>query len=134
MEFFVIGGEQIYAALGKYFNRIFVTDVYCGNINGDAKFDVNFDSDAGKRSEWITVQEDDYPKSDVDEFPFRITEYRRRLPPHRYRMKEELMGRNANIEEYWEQYELKLKANEQGPSSQMNFFDLENTSANQGKS
>jgi dihydrofolate reductase len=123
MEFFVIGGEQIYKTLGTYFNRIFVTDVFCGNINGDAKFDVKFDAkEAGKKSEWIVVNEDDYPRSDSDEFPFRITEYRRRVPFHRYRVKEELMGRSPKIEEFWEQYELKLDQIGEDDHAQMDFF------------
>lgn len=123
MEFFVIGGEQIYKTFHTYLNRIFVTDVFCGPINGDAKFEIDFDSKTrGTKSEWIIDDEDEFPKSEKDEFPFRITEYRRRVPYHRYRVKEELMGRAPDIDTYWEQYELKLHQLEQDAGEQLDFF------------
>lgn len=109
MEFFIIGGEQIYRTFHTLMNRIFVTDVYCGNINGDAKFDVDFDVDSNvprnersKRSEWLIVAEDEFPKTEHDEYPFRVTEYRRRVPTHRYRVKEEFMGRVPDMDKYWQ--------------------------------
>ena len=115
MEFFIIGGEQIYEVFHRYLNRIFVTDVFCGNINGDAKFDIDFDVDRDvprnkrdKTSEWIIKREDEFPQSESDDFPFRVTEYRRRVASHRFRLKEELMGRVPDMEKYWEQYELRL--------------------------
>jgi dihydrofolate reductase len=124
MEFFVIGGEQIYRTFHKYLNRIFVTDVFCGNINGDAKFEVNFNAARGdKRSEWIIKDEDEYPQTDFDDFPFRVTEYRRRKPEHRYRVKEELMGRTPDIEKFWAQYEMKVKALEDEEANQLDFFE-----------
>lgn len=124
MEFFVIGGEQIYKTFHTYLNRIFVTDVFSGPMNGDAKFDVDFDAEArGNKSEWIIEDEDDFPKSDKDEFPFRITEYRRRRPYHRYRVKEELMGRATNIDAYWEQYEMRLRQLQEEAGEQLDFFE-----------
>lgn len=124
MEFFVIGGEQIYSVFHHLLNRIFVTDVFCGHINGDAKFAINFDAGRGnKRSEWIIKKEEEYKQSDVDEFPFRVTEYRRRVPEHRYRVKEELMGRAPDIEKFWEQYELKFSNLDETSDAQLDFFD-----------
>ncbi|WJH40263.1 dihydrofolate reductase [Aliirhizobium terrae] len=123
MEFFVIGGEQIYKTFHTYLNRIFVTDVFCGHINGDAKYEVDFDAKTrGTKSEWIIEDEEEFPKSDKDEFPFRITEYRRRVPYHRYRVKEELMGRSPDIDVYWQQYELKLHRLEEEAGEQLDFF------------
>jgi dihydrofolate reductase len=105
-EFFVIGGEQIYDVFHKYLNRIFVTDVFCGNINGDAKFAVEFNEDRGEaNSEWINKNETDYPKSEHDQYPFRVTEYKRRKPEHRWRVKADFMGRDASFERYWDEYE-----------------------------
>lgn len=123
MEFFVIGGEQIYKTFHKFLNRIFVTDVFCGNINGDAKFEVNFDSREGRKTEWIIQKEDDYPKSEFDEYAFRVTEYRRRKPAHRYRVKEELMGRVPDFDKFWEQYELDFAHMQYEDSEQLDFFD-----------
>lgn len=121
-EFFIIGGEQIYKLFNKFMNRVFVTDVFCGNINGDAKFDVEFDGRAGKRSEWIVKREDEFSKSDVDQYPFRITEYRRRLPLHRYRVKEEAMGRIPNDGDFWLSREMQVKPVEVN-DAQLEFWD-----------
>jgi dihydrofolate reductase len=121
-EFFVIGGDQIYKIFERYINRIFVTEVYCGNINGDAKFEMDFDARSrGNKSEWWINAEDEYSKSDRDEYPFRVTEYRRRVPFHRYRAKEEFMGRVPSLESFWEQYALKLSFEDGG--EQLDFFD-----------
>jgi len=122
MQFFVIGGDQIYKVFEKYINNIFVTDVFCGNINGDAKFELDFGSrDSEEKSEWIIKAEDDYPKSEFDEYPFRITRYVRRKPFHRYRVKEELMGREPNFALLLERYERRLS--ETADDSQLDFFD-----------
>nr|WP_254007654.1 dihydrofolate reductase [Rhizobium sp. L1K21] len=111
MEFFVIGGDQIYQIFEGRINRIFVTDVFCGHINGDAKFETDFDAKTkGKKSEWWIKSEEDFPRSDFDDFPFRVTEYRRRVPFHRYRVKEELMGREPTLDAFWEQYQFRLEA------------------------
>jgi dihydrofolate reductase len=108
-EFFVIGGEQIYSLFSRYINNIYLTDVFCGPINGDAKFEVDFsDSQRNGKNEWISGREDEYPRSDIDDFAFRITKYRRRVPMHRYRMKEEFMGRDPNFLSYFETYQSKL--------------------------
>lgn len=124
MEFFIIGGEQIYKTFHGVLNRIFVTDVFCGNINGDAKFDVEFDAlPRNPHSEWIIVNEDEYPKTDVDDFPFRVTEYRRRVPTHRYRVKEELMGRLPDMDKYWELHERRVQVSDQHESEQLDLLD-----------
>ncbi|SCB57410.1 dihydrofolate reductase [Rhizobium aethiopicum] len=121
MKFFVIGGDQIYKVFEKYINSIFVTDVYCGNINGDAKFELDFGrKDDEAKTEWIIRSEDDFPKTEFDEYPFRITHYVRRKPFHRYRVKEELMGREPDFAALLERYEARL---EQAESDQLDFFD-----------
>lgn len=121
MEFFIIGGEQIYKTFHTYLNRIFVTDVFCGPINGDAKFDVDFDAkENGDRSEWLIKREDEYKKTEVDDFAFRVTEYRRRKPTHRFRVKEELMGRTPDMDHYWELHERRVA---EKASGQLDFFE-----------
>lgn len=109
-EFFVIGGEQIYSLFNIYINKIYLTEVFCGRINGDANFDVNFDfSTKSGKGEWINFKEEEFKRSDVDDFAFRIIEYRRRKPFHRYRMKEEFMGREPDFDKYFELYEKKMR-------------------------
>ncbi|HEX8049300.1 dihydrofolate reductase [Rhizobium sp.] len=123
MQFFVIGGDQIYRVFEPYINTIFVTDVFCGNINGDAKFELDFgDPIAGEKSEWIIKSEEEYPKTEFDQYPFRVTKYDRRKPFHRYRSKEEFMGRVPNFDVLLEQYELKLKL-EPIEEDQLDFFE-----------
>ncbi|WP_190234886.1 dihydrofolate reductase [Allorhizobium terrae] len=122
-EFFIIGGEQIYNLFNKFMNRVFVTDVFCGNINGDAKFDVDFAAgDVGKRSEWIIKREEEYPKTVSDDYPFRVTEYRRRMPLHRYRVKEEAMGRVPDVEAFWLSKDMHLTHVDQN-DAQLNFWE-----------
>ncbi|WFU03830.1 dihydrofolate reductase [Rhizobium sp. CB3171] len=122
MQFFIIGGDQIYKVFGSYINTIFVTDVYCGHINGDAKFDVDFGARSpGEKGEWMVKWEEEYPKTEFDEYPFRVTRYNRRKPFHRYRVKEELMGRVPDFDELLEQYELKLAL--EPPEDQLDLFD-----------
>ncbi|MGM4910877.1 dihydrofolate reductase [Rhizobium sp. 32_C3_N1_1] len=121
MKFFVIGGDQIYRVFEKYINSIFVTDVFCGNINGDAKFELDFGQrDDDTKTEWIVRSEDDFPKTEFDQYPFRITQYVRRKPFHRYRVKEELMGREPDFAVLLERYEAKL---EQDGTDQLDFFE-----------
>jgi dihydrofolate reductase len=100
-EFFVIGGEQIYQIFDTYINKVFLTDVFCGNINGDAKFDVEFSS-----KEWWTPSEDEYKASDKDDFPFRITCWLRRKPNHRRRQKFEFLNYDETIIKLLDQLEL----------------------------
>lgn len=109
-EFFVIGGEQIYEIFARFINQVFVTDVFCGPINGDAKFETDFEAGArGPHSEWKRGAEDEYKKSEHDEFPFRVTRYERRKPYHRYKSREEFMGREPNFELYFSLYEKKVQ-------------------------
>jgi dihydrofolate reductase len=85
-QFFVIGGEKIYDVFFKYVNTVWLTEVFCGRINGDAKFPYEFPT-----SDWRTPFEWDFPKSEVDEWGFRISWRARRKPQHRERSKEEFI-------------------------------------------
>jgi len=124
LQFFVIGGEQIYQIFEKYINQVYLTEVFCGNINGDAKFETDFEKDAvGSKSEWKRGFEDEYPKTDFDDFPFRITRFERRKPHHRYKSKEEFMGRQPEFDKYFELYEKKVAADNAG--AQYGFFSDE---------
>lgn len=98
-EFFVIGGEEIYNLFDKFINVVFLTEVYCGSINGDAKFERDFD-----RREWWFRFEKEFPKSDVDEFPFRISCIVRRKPIHRFASRYDFQDYQA-MWEAWAQYE-----------------------------
>lgn len=121
-NFFIIGGEQIYSIFEKYINCVYLTEVFCGHINGDAKFDTDFaSSSAGPQSEWRIRGEEDYPKTESDDFPFRVTKYVRRRPYHRYKMKEEFMGRSPDFDLFFEQYAKKMGIEES--SEQLTFFD-----------
>ena len=122
-QFFIIGGDQIYRVFERFINTIFVTDVFCGNINGDAKFELDFgDPMSIEKGEWIIRSEEEYPKSEFDEYPFRITKYCRRVPFHRHRLKEEFMGRVPDFDRLLEMYEQKL-AQEPMVEDQLDFFE-----------
>ena len=92
-QFFVIGGETIYNIFDIYINRVWLTDVFTGPINGDAKFDKEF-----KSAEWWTPSEQEFPSSDYDQYPFRITFFLRRKEWHRELSREEFMGRLPQLE------------------------------------
>lgn len=91
-EFFVIGGEVIFGEFQKYINQFWLTDVYTGPMNGDAKFDYAF-----LPAEWRTPEEREHPAGEHDDFAFRITHYVRRKFEHRMRSKEEFMPTSAHV-------------------------------------
>lgn len=123
LEFFIVGGEQIYKIFERFINQVFLTEVFCGHINGDAKFETDFEKDAvGPKSEWKRGAEDEYPKSEFDQYPFRVTRYERRKPYHRYKSKEEFMGRQPDFFKYFELYEKKVTALDAENSGQLKFF------------
>lgn len=117
-EFFVIGGEIMYNLFRRYINRVYLTEVFCGNINGDAKFDLEF----RENSEWRTHKEREFPKTAIDDFAFRITEYIRYKPSHRFRTKEEFMGRAPDIDKYISLYQTMFSFNDISLGEQLNLF------------
>ncbi|MBB99561.1 MAG: diacylglycerol kinase [Rhodobacteraceae bacterium] len=72
-DIFIIGGDQIYRVFEEFINKVYLTDVFTGEISGDAFFDFDFD-----KRQWKTISETEFPKTDVDEFPFRLTVLERR--------------------------------------------------------
>ncbi len=119
-QFFVIGGEKVYSIFDDYINKIFLTEVFCGPINGDAKFDFDFPVD-----EWFYRFEKEFPKSPVDEFPFRISYMVRRKQKHRDRMISEFKTRNPLFDGNWELYtqELSQKAEQEVEYAQLSFIE-----------
>jgi len=98
-EFFVIGGEQIYTLFLKYINRVYLTEVFA-RVNGDAKFDHEFD-----RKVWRYKREDEFPATDVDDHPFRITEMVKLKPFHRFESKMRFLGFTGTFDELFSEYE-----------------------------
>lgn len=119
-QFFVIGGENIYDIFDKYINKIFLTDVNSGPINGDAKFDFDLDS-----SEWYYKYEREFPRSPIDDFSFRISYLVRRKPEHRQRMITEFKTRNPLFEGNWDRLQ-RLHSSEREreiEAEQLSFID-----------
>jgi len=98
-QFFVIGGEHIYALFDKFINKIFLTDVNTGPINGDAKFDFEFKSD-----EWFFKYEKEFSKSAIDDYSFRISYLVRRRNEHRERFITEFKRSNPLFDSNWNKY------------------------------
>jgi dihydrofolate reductase len=98
-QFFVIGGEHIFSIYRHLVSKVWLTEVYGGRINGDAKFEDDF-----HRREWRYFREDDHPASEKDEYPFRISVLLRWKSIHRERLREEFVRRNPDIEEWLEDY------------------------------
>lgn len=98
-QFYVIGGEHIFNVFNDYVNKVWLTDVFTGPINGDAKFEYAFDI-----REWRYLWERDYSASDVDEFPFRISFLLRRKPIHRYKMASQFLKKDFDVSLWWDKY------------------------------
>lgn len=103
-EFFVIGGEEIYNIFHRFINVIFLTDVFSGPINGDAKFEKDFDN-----REWWFRFEREFPKSDIDDFAFRISCIVRRKPFHRFASKNEFSSDDKDLWDAWTKYETMME-------------------------
>jgi dihydrofolate reductase len=99
-QFFVIGGEKIYDTFFEFIDKVYLTDVFCGNINGDAKFPYEF-----SQEDWVTKDEVEYRKTEIDDHPFRITCYRRRVPKYRYKTKEKLLRSDPDVASFLDRYE-----------------------------
>jgi dihydrofolate reductase len=86
-RFFVIGGEDIYNRYIGLFNHIVLTTVFGEFPQGDAFFDFDID-----RRQWQCIEESpDYPKSEEDEYGFRVTVWERKLKYTRQRDISEFM-------------------------------------------
>lgn len=115
-QFFVIGGENIYSSFMEYINKVYLTEVFA-RINGDAKFDWNFPND-----EWWYYKEREFPKSDIDEHPFRVTTLVRRKPQHRFKTVDRLMRDDPNVANFLDKYKDIIE------NSQIHTFDEEQLS------
>lgn len=91
-QFFVIGGDRIYREFLGIINKVWLTDVYSGRINGDAKFDYEFTP-----AEWWSPYEREYPAGEGDDFAFRVTCWIRKKPLHRERSVEEFLGSDSDV-------------------------------------
>jgi dihydrofolate reductase len=99
-QVFIIGGEKIFSAYEKVLNKVWLTEVFTGPINGDAKFEMNFEI-----SEWRYLWEQDYPASDFDDFPFRISVLMKRRAQHRTRLRDDFLKHDAGISQWLEAYD-----------------------------
>lgn len=97
-QFFVIGGEVIFDLFEEYINKVYLTEVFC-RVNGDAKFATKFD-----RSDWRFYKEREFPKSESDDYPFRITTLLRLKPKHRYVTKDKLLRADPQVATFLDRY------------------------------
>lgn len=81
-NFFVIGGADIYKRFEHRFDKIYLTEVFCPKLKGDAYFDYEFDD---KRKFKILIEEE-VPSSDIDEFPSRFSIFERRNQSAQFRL------------------------------------------------
>ena len=119
-QFFIIGGENVYGIFSRYINKIFLTDVNTGPINGDAKFDYDFDP-----KEWYFKYEREFPKSEIDDFSFRISYMVRRKPEHRQRFITEFKESNPLFETKWDEFaeDMPARVEHELEEQQLNFIE-----------
>lgn len=91
----VMGGEQIYKLFENKISRVFLTEVDHTFPSGDAYFDMNFDM-----REWSQLKFQDYPISDLDEYPFTISILERKLKYTRMYVVEDFLRRNQDEIDY----------------------------------
>jgi dihydrofolate reductase len=111
-QFFVIGGEAIYGEFRKYINKVYLTEVFA-RINGDAKFDWEF-----PRDQWRYYKEREFPKSAMDDYPFRITTLVRLKPEHRYETRERLTRTDQQVAAFLDRYSDMIEKSEIHTSSE----------------
>ncbi len=75
-EIFVIGGEQIFDAMEKHVNRVYLTQIHTNKVRGDTYFNMEFPED-----KWRTLRKKKYKKSEKDEYDFTFYLYSRRRRP-----------------------------------------------------
>jgi dihydrofolate reductase len=79
-EFFVIGGSYMFEMFEDLFNRVYLTEVFSGEIPGaDAFFKYKFD-----RRQWKTISQEEVPAGPHDQFPTRYTVLDRKFETVRY--------------------------------------------------
>lgn len=111
-QFFVIGGEKIYDAFKDYINKIYLTEVF-GRFNGDAKFEGDF-----PREDWRYYREREFPASEKDQFPFRITTLVRIKPRHRFQTEERLQMADPEVARFLNKYSEMIERSETHTSSE----------------
>lgn len=84
-EYFIIGGADIYRKFEQYFSKVYLTEVFSSNIEGDAFFEFDFRGD----DDFKTHNEIEVPKSDEDQYPSRFSVLTRKVTRPRYRNKSE---------------------------------------------
>lgn len=64
----------MYSAFFEYINKVYLTEVFSSFIKGDATFDFNFTNE-----DWKTIKEEEFPATNHDQYPFRISVKRKRI-------------------------------------------------------
>jgi len=98
-ELFVIGGSEIYRAFYDLFNKIYLTQVFAGDIKGDAYFDFEID-----KRQWKNTEEVEVPKSEGDQYPYRFSIYERRQKTVRLREISDFMTYREEADEFRSRY------------------------------
>ncbi|NNM71454.1 dihydrofolate reductase [Enterovirga aerilata] len=97
-QLMIIGGAEIYKVFADLVNKVFLTQVFGHFDDGDAFFDEKFD---GRK--WKTLEERDYPRSQDDDFPFRISILERRLKSVRQRELTDFLVSDFRISDWLKQ-------------------------------
>jgi dihydrofolate reductase len=83
LDFFVIGGAEMYRIFEDLFNKIYLTEVLTGDSfrrePNDAVFDYKIDN-----RQWKTIETQSLPSGDQDDFPSRFTVLERKTKYVRY--------------------------------------------------
>jgi dihydrofolate reductase len=79
-DFFVIGGEEIFKIFSTLFYKVYLTEVF-GEIQGDATFDSEF-----RYPFWQRTSVEEFPATEVDDYPSRFSIFEKRDKKTRYRI------------------------------------------------
>jgi dihydrofolate reductase len=79
LDFFVIGGAEIFEMFSDLFNKVYLTEVLA-TVQGDTTFETEF-----KYPFWQKISEENLSQSATDEYPSRFAIYEKRDKHTRYR-------------------------------------------------
>jgi len=104
-DIYIIGGENVYNHFEKLVNKVHLTLVFA-EVQGDAFFKMTF-----PKKEWKILCEEDFAKSDFDEFGSRYIVYERRERRNRYRFLREFYTDQLSKDRWVEQTLIKNEKN-----------------------
>ncbi|MEP0323144.1 dihydrofolate reductase [Bauldia litoralis] len=100
-EVFVIGGSEIYKMFADLFYEIYLTIVIAPDIKRNRNVEFSYFRHDFPPEDWRTLEEEEIPKGDHDEYPSRFVVYRKKKDVrHRFRDLSDFFTESGRTAEY----------------------------------